>query len=232
MTETEVLLVFIGGIFVIEALSVIIQVASFKRTGQARLPDRADPPPLRDEGVVGDEDHGALLDRRRDPLRARLRPLLPLLPALPAVTSAGCRHACPRARARALGAGGRRSRSAAQGVEVVAHDRDASLEIGRALTRARGAPRRRGGRALLDGVDARRQEPRRPGGSARWSSARARGIDVPIWSEIELGARLLPNPIVGVTGTNGKTTTTALLGAMFRAARPPGRRWPATSAGR
>ena len=34
MTETEVLLVFIGGIFVIEALSVIIQVASFKRTGR------------------------------------------------------------------------------------------------------------------------------------------------------------------------------------------------------
>jgi phospho-N-acetylmuramoyl-pentapeptide-transferase len=34
MTETEVLLVFIGGIFLIEALSVMIQVASFKRTGK------------------------------------------------------------------------------------------------------------------------------------------------------------------------------------------------------
>jgi phospho-N-acetylmuramoyl-pentapeptide-transferase len=34
MTETEVLLVFIGGIFLIEALSVMIQVASFKRTGR------------------------------------------------------------------------------------------------------------------------------------------------------------------------------------------------------
>ena len=39
-----------------------------------------------------------------------------------------------------------------------------------------------------------------------------------MWSEIELGARLLPNPLLGVTGTNGKTTTTELLGAVFRAA--------------
>ena len=34
LTETEVLLVFIGGIFLIEALSLMIQVASFKRTGR------------------------------------------------------------------------------------------------------------------------------------------------------------------------------------------------------
>jgi phospho-N-acetylmuramoyl-pentapeptide-transferase len=34
LTETEVLLIFIGGIYLIEALSVMIQVASFKRTGR------------------------------------------------------------------------------------------------------------------------------------------------------------------------------------------------------
>jgi len=34
LTETEVLLLFIGGIYLIEALSVMIQVASFKRTGK------------------------------------------------------------------------------------------------------------------------------------------------------------------------------------------------------
>ena len=34
LTETEVLLVFIGGIYLVEALSVMIQVASFKRTGK------------------------------------------------------------------------------------------------------------------------------------------------------------------------------------------------------
>ena len=36
----------------------------------AGVPDGADPPPLRAEGLVGDEDHPALLDRRVD-LRAR-----------------------------------------------------------------------------------------------------------------------------------------------------------------
>src|SRR5205807_6904152 len=46
---------------------------------ETRVPHDADPPPLRDEGVVRDEDHGALLDRRRDPVRRRLRALLPLL---------------------------------------------------------------------------------------------------------------------------------------------------------
>jgi UDP-N-acetylmuramoylalanine--D-glutamate ligase len=40
---------------------------------------------------------------------------------------------------------------------------------------------------------------------------------VPIWSEVELGYRLLDNPILGVTGTNGKTTTSELLGAMLGA---------------
>jgi UDP-N-acetylmuramoylalanine--D-glutamate ligase len=40
-----------------------------------------------------------------------------------------------------------------------------------------------------------------------------------VWSEVELGYRLLPGArFVGVTGTNGKTTTTALLGEIFRAA--------------
>ena len=88
-TKTEILLLLIGGIFVIEALSVIIQVISFKYYGQARLPDGADPPPLRDEGVVGDEDHRALLDRHRDPLRPRFRALLPLLLLLPTLSEPG-----------------------------------------------------------------------------------------------------------------------------------------------
>ena len=39
---------------------------------QARVPDGADPPPLRATGVVGDEDHPALLDRRRGVRRDRL----------------------------------------------------------------------------------------------------------------------------------------------------------------
>ena len=71
--KTEFLLLLIGGIFVVETLSVIIQVLTLQVHGQARVPHRADPPPLRDEGLVGDEDRRALLDRlRRSSVRSRL----------------------------------------------------------------------------------------------------------------------------------------------------------------
>ena len=40
---------------------------------------------------------------------------------------------------------------------------------------------------------------------------------VPVWSELELGARFCRVPYVGVTGTNGKTTTTEMLAASMRA---------------
>jgi UDP-N-acetylmuramoylalanine--D-glutamate ligase len=45
----------------------------------------------------------------------------------------------------------------------------------------------------------------------------ARDGGVPVIGEIELAARFIRQPIVAVTGTNGKTTTTELLGAMLAA---------------
>ena len=88
----------------------------------------------------------------------------------------------------------------ARGTEVVAADRtlgnDTDLE-------------------LLDGVDVLVKSPGVPSEVPMVVAARERGI--PVWSEIELAARLLPNPLLGVTGTNGKTTTTELLGAMLGA---------------
>lgn len=39
---------------------------------------------------------------------------------------------------------------------------------------------------------------------------------VPVYSEIELAYNYTPATIVGITGTNGKTTTTSLTGEMFR----------------
>ena len=84
MTKTELLLLLVGGIFLIEALSVIAPGVLVQVLRTAALPDGADPPPLRDEGVVGDQDHGPLLDPDRDPLCLRLRAVLPLLlPLLP-----------------------------------------------------------------------------------------------------------------------------------------------------
>jgi len=71
--------------------------------------------------------------------------------------------------------------------------------------------------ALLDGVELVVKNPGVPGERALVVAARRRGI--PVWSEVELGYRLLrPRPFVGVTGTKGKTTTSELLGAIFRAA--------------
>ena len=88
----------------------------------------------------------------------------------------------------------------ARGVDVVTADRalgnDADLE-------------------LLDGVDVLVKSPGVPGEAALVTAARERGL--PVWSEIELASRLLPNPIIGITGTNGKTTTTELLGAILGA---------------
>jgi UDP-N-acetylmuramoylalanine--D-glutamate ligase len=48
------------------------------------------------------------------------------------------------------------------------------------------------------------------------AAAIARGI--PVIGELELAWRLLPNEFVAVTGTNGKTTTVELIGAIHRAA--------------
>jgi len=46
----------------------------------------------------------------------------------------------------------------------------------------------------------------------------AREAGVPVWGELELAARFFTLPVLAVSGTNGKTTTTALLGELLRAA--------------
>jgi UDP-N-acetylmuramoylalanine--D-glutamate ligase len=46
----------------------------------------------------------------------------------------------------------------------------------------------------------------------------ARGKELPVISEIELASRFLRRPMIAITGTNGKTTTTTLVGEIFRAA--------------
>lgn len=49
----------------------------------------------------------------------------------------------------------------------------------------------------------------------------AEKLGIPIWSELELAYRFSPAPFIGITGTNGKTTTTALLGRMLEDAGIP-----------
>lgn len=42
--------------------------------------------------------------------------------------------------------------------------------------------------------------------------------EIPVWSELELAFRYLKTPVIAITGTNGKTTTTSLIGEMLRRA--------------
>jgi UDP-N-acetylmuramoylalanine--D-glutamate ligase len=44
----------------------------------------------------------------------------------------------------------------------------------------------------------------------------ARSLGIPLMGEVELASRFIKEPIVAVTGTNGKTTTTELLGQMLK----------------
>jgi UDP-N-acetylmuramoylalanine--D-glutamate ligase len=50
--------------------------------------------------------------------------------------------------------------------------------------------------------------------------AKARASGVPVDTEMNLFMRLCRGTIIGVTGSNGKTTTTSLIGAILRAANP------------
>jgi UDP-N-acetylmuramoylalanine--D-glutamate ligase len=67
----------------------------------------------------------------------------------------------------------------------------------------------------LDGAEVLVKSPGVPRDAPLVVEAERRGV--PIWSEVELGFRLLRPRLVGVTGTNGKTTTAELLGVMLEA---------------
>jgi UDP-N-acetylmuramoylalanine--D-glutamate ligase len=58
-----------------------------------------------------------------------------------------------------------------------------------------------------------------PAAAAAIAAARAAGT--PVIGELELAWRLLPNRFLSVTGTNGKTTVTELLGHVWRVAGEP-----------
>jgi UDP-N-acetylmuramoylalanine--D-glutamate ligase len=69
---------------------------------------------------------------------------------------------------------------------------------------------------LLEGVACVVKSPGVPNEAPVIVAARERGL--PVLGELELAWRLLPQRFVAVTGTNGKTTTTELLGAIWREA--------------
>jgi UDP-N-acetylmuramoylalanine--D-glutamate ligase len=72
---------------------------------------------------------------------------------------------------------------------------------------------------VLAGVHAVYVSPGVPWNAELLEKARARGL--PISSEIDLFLKLCPGTVVGITGTNGKTTTTALTGVVLGAGDRP-----------
>ena len=103
----------------------------------------------------------------------------------------------------------------ARGVQVVATDAAPAEKLGTIPEDGRlelvlgGHPL-----SLLSGVDLCVVSPGVPMSIPVLDAARASGI--PVIAEIELAARLLPGIVVGITGTNGKSTTTALCAALLR----------------
>jgi UDP-N-acetylmuramoylalanine--D-glutamate ligase len=71
------------------------------------------------------------------------------------------------------------------------------------------------GRESLDGIDLVVPSPGVPHDHVVLQRAVER--QVPVWSEIELASRFLSCPVLAITGTNGKSTTTMLLGNMLQA---------------
>ena len=72
---------------------------------------------------------------------------------------------------------------------------------------------------VLEGVDIVYASPGVPWDSELLNQARAKGI--PVSSEIDLFLKLCKGTVVGITGTNGKTTTTALTGEVLSAGERP-----------
>jgi NADPH-dependent 2,4-dienoyl-CoA reductase/sulfur reductase-like enzyme len=68
IVRQEIVLAIMGGIFVVEALSVMLQVSYFKYTkrrfgsGPPPVPDGAAAPPFREKGLEGDAGGGPFLD--------------------------------------------------------------------------------------------------------------------------------------------------------------------------
>ncbi|UUY02035.1 UDP-N-acetylmuramoyl-L-alanine--D-glutamate ligase [Svornostia abyssi] len=75
------------------------------------------------------------------------------------------------------------------------------------------------GLAELEGANAVVKSPGVPRHAPVIAAAIERGL--PVIGELELAWRCLPNPFYAVTGTNGKTTSVELLGAILRVAGSP-----------
>jgi UDP-N-acetylmuramoylalanine--D-glutamate ligase len=107
----------------------------------------------------------------------------------------------------------------ARGHEVLATDRAGADRLRADLPDGVEAHLGVDGVALLERVRAVVKSPGVPPGAPVIAAARERGL--PVLGELELAWRCVPNEVIAVTGTNGKTTTTELIGHLHREAGAP-----------
>jgi len=104
-----------------------------------------------------------------------------------------------------------------RGALVTASDAKAEAQLGAAISelKARGIVARGGEpQPNIEGFDLVVTSPGVPADSPAFVQARERGV--PVIGEVELAAQFLRGKIVAITGSNGKTTTTALTGDVLR----------------
>jgi len=109
---------------------------------------------------------------------------------------------------------------AARGATVTATDTRSESEIGGAAAtlRDRGVALELGGhrQAAYLAQDLIVPSPGVPADDSHLEAARSKGVT--IWSEVELAYRFMKGRLIGITGSNGKTTTTVLAAHILQAA--------------
>ena len=215
LIKQELLLLIVGGVFVMEAASVIMQVASFRLTGQ-RVFKMA---PLHHHFELTGWSEPKVITR------FVIMGIIFALFSLTTLEAAVGRHgrrvfgggtAGDRSRRSAKRSGGsgaarapRRTRDAERAGAVDRRRRPAGGCRRRARDAADTGRRRSSGRTSSCSARACRSSSR--------SSRRRATRGVPVIGEIELASRWLKGRVIAITGTKGKSTTTTLTGRMLEA---------------
>ena len=231
LLKAEFLLLIIGGVFVAEQLSVMLQMGVYKWFKRTRGREYADAhrvfrmAPLHhhfEKMGWAETDGGHPVLHPGHPLRAA-----GARDAQAPVMSSASRPRAARWPSSAWGGAASRRPGCLlrAGRAVYASDCGTLSRAGRAGARA---ARRSGPRS----ISAATTWSGSPGPGSAWSRpgcrpdapplAAARQAGVPIQAEAELGLEALAGvPYVAITGTNGKTTTTALVGHLLASGGPP-----------